>query len=57
MTIFDNVAFPLKERPSSENETRKVMYELEQVGLTDSRDKFPSQISADGEESIDCLPD
>ena len=47
MTIFDNVAFPLKEKTKlRENEIReKVMYELEQVGLTESRDKYPSQIS------------
>jgi len=47
MTIFDNVAFPLKEKTKlPENEIReKVMYELEQVGLTESRDKYPSQIS------------
>jgi phospholipid/cholesterol/gamma-HCH transport system ATP-binding protein len=47
MTIFDNVAFPLKEKTKlQENEIReKVMYELEQVGLTESRDKYPSQIS------------
>lgn len=47
MSIFDNVAFPLREktRLGEEEIHKKVMYELEQVGLTESRDKFPSQIS------------
>lgn len=47
MTIFDNVAFPLREKSRlTETELRKkVQSELEQVGLIDSEDKFPSQIS------------
>jgi phospholipid/cholesterol/gamma-HCH transport system ATP-binding protein len=47
MTIFQNVAFPLKEKTRiREKEIReKVMYELEQVGLIGSEDKYPSQIS------------
>jgi phospholipid/cholesterol/gamma-HCH transport system ATP-binding protein len=47
MTIFENVAFPLKEKTKlREKKIReKVMYELEQVGLTGSEDKYPSQIS------------
>jgi phospholipid/cholesterol/gamma-HCH transport system ATP-binding protein len=47
MTIFDNVAFPLREKSRlTETELRKkVLSELEQVGLIDSEDKFPSQIS------------
>jgi phospholipid/cholesterol/gamma-HCH transport system ATP-binding protein len=47
MTIFDNVAFPLKEKTKlREKEIReKVVYELDQVGLTGSESKYPSQIS------------
>jgi len=47
MTIFDNVAFPLREKTKlSEQEIReKVMAELEQVGLLGSEEKYPSQIS------------
>lgn len=47
MTIFDNVAFPLREKSKlSEGELRKRVYsELEQVGLMGSEDKYPSQIS------------
>lgn len=47
MTIFDNVAFPLREkkRLSDEELRQKVRSELEQVGLIGSEDKFPSQTS------------
>ncbi len=47
MTILDNVAFPLREKTRlSEQEIRKkVMVELEQVGLLGSEEKYPSQIS------------
>jgi len=47
MTIFDNVAFPLREKSRLKEEElrRKVQSALEQVGLTDSEEKFPSQIS------------
>jgi phospholipid/cholesterol/gamma-HCH transport system ATP-binding protein len=47
MNIFDNIAFPLKEKTKlSEKEIReKVLHELEQVGLTGSENKYPSQIS------------
>ena len=47
MNIFDNVAFPLKEKTKlGEKEIReKVLYELEQVGLIGSENKYPSQIS------------
>ena len=47
MNIFDNVAFPLREKSRlNEKELRnKVRSELEQVGLIDSEEKFPSQIS------------
>jgi len=47
MTIFDNVAFPLREKTQlREMEIRdKVMVELDQVGLLGSEEKYPSQIS------------
>jgi phospholipid/cholesterol/gamma-HCH transport system ATP-binding protein len=47
MNIFENVAFPLKEKTKlREKEIReKVLYELEQVGLIGSENKYPSQIS------------
>ncbi len=47
MTIFDNVAFPLREKSKlSEAELKKrVTAELEQVGLIGSEEKFPSQLS------------
>jgi phospholipid/cholesterol/gamma-HCH transport system ATP-binding protein len=47
MTIFDNVAFPLKEKTKLQGKEirEKVMHELEQVGLTGSEEKYPSQIS------------
>ena len=47
MTIFDNVAFPLREKTHlKESELRrKVQLELEQVGLIGSEEKFPSQLS------------
>lgn len=47
MTVFDNVAFPLREKTTmSRQEIRKkVLNELELVGLLESEQKFPSQIS------------
>lgn len=47
MTVFDNVAFPLREKTNlGERKIReKVQYELEQVGLMGSEEKYPSQIS------------
>ena len=47
MTVFDNVAFPLREKTRfTESEIRKkVMEELDQVGLTEACEKYPSQIS------------
>jgi phospholipid/cholesterol/gamma-HCH transport system ATP-binding protein len=48
MTVFDNVAFPLREKktPPSEKEIRdRVRSELEQVGLSGAEDKFPAQLS------------
>jgi phospholipid/cholesterol/gamma-HCH transport system ATP-binding protein len=47
MTVFENVAFPLKEKtrtPRKEIRDR-VLRELSNVGLSGSEDKFPSQIS------------
>jgi phospholipid/cholesterol/gamma-HCH transport system ATP-binding protein len=47
LTVFDNVAFPLREKTRlSEREIReKVLTVLEQVGLRGSEDKYPAQIS------------
>jgi phospholipid/cholesterol/gamma-HCH transport system ATP-binding protein len=47
MTIFDNVAFPLREktRLPEEEVRRRVFFELEQVGLIGSENKHPSQVS------------
>jgi len=47
MTIFDNVAFPLREKTKlSQREIReKVIADLEQVGLVGAEEKYPSQIS------------
>ena len=47
MTVYDNVAFPLREKTSlSEKDIyRKVMRELELVGLRDAARKYPAQLS------------
>lgn len=47
MTIFDNVAFPLREKTRlKEAELRdRVQTTLDQVGLIGSEDKYPSQLS------------
>lgn len=47
MTVFDNVAFPLREKTKlTENEIReKVMDELSQVGLAEACEKYPAEIS------------
>ncbi len=47
LTVFDNVAFPLREKThSSKEEIReKVLNVLEQVGLRGAEDKYPAQIS------------
>ena len=47
MTVYDNVAFPLREKTRlSEKEIRaRVLSELEQVGLTGADDKYPAQLS------------
>jgi phospholipid/cholesterol/gamma-HCH transport system ATP-binding protein len=47
LSVFDNVAFPLREtRKMSEEEIRKrVMTALDQVGLQGAEDKYPAQIS------------
>jgi len=47
MTIYDNVAFPLREKTKL-NSTQirdKVLTELSTVGLQDDKDKYPAQIS------------
>ncbi len=47
LTVFDNVAFPLREKTRwGEQEIReKVLSVLEQVGLRGAEDKYPAQIS------------
>jgi phospholipid/cholesterol/gamma-HCH transport system ATP-binding protein len=47
MTVFDNVAFPLREKTKlREEEIRKrVVQELEQVGLSGEEGKYPTQLS------------
>ena len=47
MSVFENVAFPLKEKSKlSRNLIReKVLSELENVGLSGSENRYPSQIS------------
>jgi phospholipid/cholesterol/gamma-HCH transport system ATP-binding protein len=47
MTVFENVAFPLKEKTklSSELIRQRVLKELGHVGLSGSELKYPSQIS------------
>jgi len=47
MSVFDNVAFPLREKSRlREGEIReKVVYELEQVGISAAQQKYPSQLS------------
>ncbi len=47
MTVFDNVAFPLREKTvmSEEEISEKVMTELEHVGLSGTEERYPSQLS------------
>ncbi|MEO5365860.1 MAG: ATP-binding cassette domain-containing protein [Magnetococcus sp. WYHC-3] len=47
MTVYDNVAFPLREKTHmNEKEVRiRVLNELELVGLSDAADKLPAQLS------------
>jgi phospholipid/cholesterol/gamma-HCH transport system ATP-binding protein len=47
MTVFDNVAFPLREKTQWEDERvrEKATKELEHVGLSGAEGKYPSQIS------------
>ena len=47
MTVYDNVAFPLREktRLREKRVREQVMRELEQVGLTGAEDKYPAQLS------------
>ncbi|MBN2126290.1 MAG: ATP-binding cassette domain-containing protein [Deltaproteobacteria bacterium] len=47
MTVFENVAFPLREKTRlKEKEIRdRALFELDQVGLIGSEEKHPSQIS------------
>ena len=47
MTVYDNVAFPLREktRLNEQDVRERVLSELEQVGLTGADDKYPAQLS------------
>jgi phospholipid/cholesterol/gamma-HCH transport system ATP-binding protein len=47
MTVYDNVAFPLREKTSlgEKDICRKVTAELELVGLRNAEHKFPAQLS------------
>lgn len=47
MTVFENVAFPLKEKLGLKKDEIKerVLRELDQVGLSGAEDKYPTQIS------------
>jgi len=47
MTVYDNVAFPLREKSSLSEKyiCDKVMKELQLVGLHDAEHKFPAQLS------------
>jgi phospholipid/cholesterol/gamma-HCH transport system ATP-binding protein len=47
MTVFDNVAFPLREKTdlSREEIRRRVIDQLDQVGLAGAEDRYPTQIS------------
>lgn len=47
MTVFDNVAFPLKEKTRLRDEEirEKVLHALDQVGLAGAEEKYPSQLS------------
>lgn len=48
MSVYDNVAFPLREKNNDLTETQirdKVMREIQQVGLEGSANKLPAQLS------------
>lgn len=46
LTVFDNIAFPLRRRRFAEDEVEhRVMRRLDEVGLVDARDQLPSAIS------------
>ena len=46
MSVFDNVAFPLRRRNVDESEIEtRVMARLEDVGLSDAAQKYPGDIS------------
>lgn len=47
LTVFDNVAFPLREKTNLGEKVikDKVLFELEQVGLSGSENKYPAEIS------------
>lgn len=47
MTVFENVAFPLREKTQLTESAvqKKVLAELDQIGLSGSEEKYPAQLS------------
>jgi phospholipid/cholesterol/gamma-HCH transport system ATP-binding protein len=47
LTVFENIAFPLEEKTKLSNREirEKVLFALDQVGLTGAENKYPAQIS------------
>jgi phospholipid/cholesterol/gamma-HCH transport system ATP-binding protein len=47
MTVFENVAFPLREKARLNEDLirKRVLAELDQVGLADAQNKFPAHLS------------
>jgi len=47
MTVFENIAFPLKEKTKLHHKEirERVIKQIEEVGLADSEEKYPSQLS------------
>jgi len=48
LTVFENVAFPLKERRHSlgQNIDQRVMASLDALGIADAASKYPADLSA-----------
>ncbi len=52
MTVFENVAFPLRARKKTKKLSKKVCVALEQVQLTDFSQRFPSQLSGGQQQRV-----
>lgn len=53
MTVFDNIAYPLKVRKVSKEEiTRRVKEVLEMVGLSGLEDRYPTQLSGGQQQRV-----